>query len=307
MRARWSRDGASVDDERWSVDAWIAITVHGPPTPPPAAGSSPRLGGTHHPAPRRLWTPRKPPPTRGTLCAFCGSTPGTGIRPVDPRGGWPQKAQGTLGADYAGKGVHRRRGSCKASASEGKAPIRGRKASGAVRRRSRKPSGSSPPPSRHPPSSSAASMDATHGSAHAWNPFAPFVAQLRGLNIPHTGSAPRPEFPGKDSPATPDRRSKRGAGGPGRLPVDGGRDIGGRLTVVWPTTDNRRPTTGSQTGAGGRNRTDETCLEGRSFTTKLRPQERYRTLPQGSGAVKPSPARFAAGPHPTRLLTPPPQ
>lgn len=43
---------------------------------------------------------------------------------------------------------------------------------------------------------------------------------------------------------------------------------------------------GRNAGAGGRNRTDETCLEGRSFTTKLRPRWRPRTLPPDRGAVK---------------------
>jgi hypothetical protein len=43
--------GASADGERWSVDAWIAITVHGPPTPPPAAGpSSARVAPPPRPA-----------------------------------------------------------------------------------------------------------------------------------------------------------------------------------------------------------------------------------------------------------------
>ncbi|MEN9812557.1 MAG: hypothetical protein RL479_1243, partial [Verrucomicrobiota bacterium] len=48
---------------------------------------------------------------------------------------------------------------------------------------------------------------------------------------------------------------------------------------------------------GGRNRTDETCLEGRSFTTKLRPRWRPRTLPPDRGAVKRGYSPEGAPPH----------
>ncbi len=48
------------------------------------------------------------------------------------------------------------------------------------------------------------------------------------------------------------------------------------------------PPHGKKIGAGGRNRTDETCLEGRSFATKLRPHWRrsgsFSAFPRASSA-----------------------
>ena len=55
-----------------------------------------------------------------------------------------------------------------------------------------------------------------------------------------------------------------------------------------PSTSARQSTlvTRAMTGAAGRNRTDDTCLEGRGFTTKLQPQER-RELRGTDPSVKP--------------------
>jgi len=80
--------GASADGERWSVDARTAITVHGPPTPPPAAGSgsAASMDATHGSAHARnplrlLWlnsgercqaatsNPSEPPGTRLQVAA----------------------------------------------------------------------------------------------------------------------------------------------------------------------------------------------------------------------------------------------
>src|SRR3954471_17312158 len=56
----------------------------------------------------------------------------------------------------------------------------------------------------------------------------------------------------------------------------------------WQPTE----ATDGKRGAGGRNRTDETCLEGRSFTTKLRPRGAGGQLRSAGSAVKPElPAR----------------
>ena len=61
----------------------------------------------------------------------------------------------------------------------------------------------------------------------------------------------------------------------------------------------------AKAGAGGRNRTDETCLEGRSFTTKLRPRGAGGQLLLPTQAVKPAPSKHRATlAHPDPVIRP---